>query len=52
MPPADPATIPALDPEEGTPRLLAHLRTQVDGLDEREAARRSPRGSAPTRRAG
>ena len=33
-------TTPGLDPEEAVPRLLAHLRTQVDGLDEREAARR------------
>jgi len=40
MPPADPATIPTLDPEEEIPRLLGHLRTQVGGLDEREAARR------------
>jgi calcium-translocating P-type ATPase len=28
------------DPEEEIPQLLADLRTQVDGLDEREAARR------------
>ena len=33
-------TIPGLDPEEDVSRLLAHLRTQVDGLDEREASRR------------
>jgi magnesium-transporting ATPase (P-type) len=30
----------ALDPEEDVRRLLADLRTQVDGLDEREAQRR------------
>jgi magnesium-transporting ATPase (P-type) len=29
-----------LDPEEDVSRLFADLRTQVDGLDEREAARR------------
>ncbi len=29
-----------LDPEEEVPRLLAHLRTRVEGLEEREAARR------------
>lgn len=34
------ATFPALDPEEEIPRLLAHLGTQADGLDDREAARR------------
>jgi calcium-translocating P-type ATPase len=40
-PPAlDLAAIPSVDPEEAVPRLLAHLQTQVDGLDEREAARR------------
>ena len=33
-------TIPGVDPEEEVARLLVHLRTQVDGLDEREAARR------------
>jgi len=33
-------TMPGLDAEEEVPRLLAHLRTQVGGLDEREAARR------------
>jgi calcium-translocating P-type ATPase len=32
--------MPGLDPEEDVARLLAHLRTQVGGLDEREAARR------------
>lgn len=36
----DPAARVALDPEEDVPRLLAQLRTQVDGLDAREAARR------------
>ena len=36
----DPEAGPALDPEEEVPRLLADLRTQVDGLDAREAARR------------
>jgi calcium-translocating P-type ATPase len=40
LPSPDLLTIPGLDPEEDVPRLLAHLRTQVDGLDEREAARR------------
>ena len=30
-----------LDAEEELPRLLADLATQVSGLDEREAARRS-----------
>lgn len=34
------ATVPAVDPEEEIPRLLDHLGTQADGLDEREAARR------------
>jgi calcium-translocating P-type ATPase len=29
-----------VDPEEDVPRLLADLRTQVDGLDDREVARR------------
>ncbi len=33
-------TVPVVDPEEEIPQLLAHLRTQADGLDEREAARR------------
>jgi calcium-translocating P-type ATPase len=33
-------SLPGLDPEEEASRLLAHLRTQVGGLDEREAARR------------
>lgn len=32
--------VPELDPEEEAGRLLADLRTQADGLDEREAARR------------
>jgi calcium-translocating P-type ATPase len=32
--------IPELDPEEEAGRLLADLRTQVDGLDDREAGRR------------
>jgi calcium-translocating P-type ATPase len=32
--------LPRVDPEEDVPGLLAHLRTQADGLDEREAARR------------
>jgi len=36
----DPEAGPALDPEEEVPRLLADLRTQVGGLDAREAARR------------
>lgn len=31
---------PGLDPEENTRRLLVDLRTQLGGLDEREAARR------------
>jgi len=39
-PPPDLTTIPGLDPEEDAPQLLAHLRTQADGLDAREAARR------------
>jgi magnesium-transporting ATPase (P-type) len=40
-PPAlDMAAMPGVDPEEDVARLLAHLRTQVDGLDHREAARR------------
>ena len=33
-------TMPGLDAEEEVSRLLAHLRTQVGGLDPREAARR------------
>jgi magnesium-transporting ATPase (P-type) len=33
-------SMPGVDPEEEVSQLLAHLRTQVDGLDEREAARR------------
>jgi calcium-translocating P-type ATPase len=33
-------SVPIVDPEEATPRLLADLHTQVGGLDEREAARR------------
>ncbi len=36
----DPFEVPDVDPEEGVPQLLAGLRTEVDGLDEREAARR------------
>ena len=40
LPSSDLVTIPDLDPEEDVSRLLAHLRTQVGGLDEREAARR------------
>jgi calcium-translocating P-type ATPase len=40
LPPDVLVTTPGLDVEEEVPRLLAHLRTQVDGLDEREAARR------------
>ncbi len=40
LPPEDLVTAPGLDAEEEVPRLLAHLRTQVDGLDEREALRR------------
>jgi calcium-translocating P-type ATPase len=40
LPLPDLASTPGLDPEEALPRLLADLRTQVDGLDEREAARR------------
>ena len=40
LPFADLVTTPGLDAEEEVPRLLAHLRTQVGGLDEREAARR------------
>ena len=36
----DPAGVAAPDPEEEVSRLLAELRTQVGGLDEREAARR------------
>ncbi len=35
---ADSVTV--TDPEEEVSRLLAQLRTQFDGLDEREAARR------------
>ncbi len=35
-----PGLDPVLDPEEDVPRLLVDLRTQVEGLDEREAARR------------
>ena len=35
-----PAAGGALDPEEAVPRLLEDLRTRVDGLDAREAARR------------
>ncbi len=34
------ASAPTIDPEEDAPRLLADLRTQVEGLDDREAARR------------
>ncbi|HEX4344888.1 MAG TPA: cation-transporting P-type ATPase [Solirubrobacteraceae bacterium] len=34
------STTAGLDPEEEVPRLLADLRTQADGLDELEAARR------------
>ncbi len=37
---ADLVIPPGLDAEEGVPRLFAHLRTRVGGLDEREAARR------------
>jgi hypothetical protein len=40
LPPSELVTAHSLDPEEEIPRLFAHLRTQVDGLDEREAARR------------
>jgi calcium-translocating P-type ATPase len=40
MTPTDFASAPTIDPEEETLRLLADLRTQVDGLDDREAARR------------
>jgi calcium-translocating P-type ATPase len=40
LPPADPAIRPDIDAEEDVARLLVDLRTQVDGLDEREAARR------------
>jgi calcium-translocating P-type ATPase len=36
----DPAAPAGLDAEEDVARLLADLHTQVDGLDEREAARR------------
>ncbi len=36
----DVARLADVDPEEETLRLLADLRTQVDGLDEREAGRR------------
>jgi len=39
-PSSDLSDAPSLDPEEGLARLLADLRTQIDGLDEREAARR------------
>jgi calcium-translocating P-type ATPase len=31
---------PPIDPEEDAPRLFADLRSQIEGLDEREAARR------------
>jgi calcium-translocating P-type ATPase len=34
------APVPAIDPEEDAPRLFADLRSQIEGLDEREAARR------------
>ncbi|MEA2371557.1 MAG: hypothetical protein QOH12_1951 [Solirubrobacteraceae bacterium] len=34
------AWAPTVDPEEDAPRLFTDLRTQIDGLDEREAARR------------
>ena len=40
LPPDVLVTTPGLDVEEEVPRLLAQLRTQVNGLDEREAARR------------
>jgi magnesium-transporting ATPase (P-type) len=40
LPPEDLVTALGLDAEEEVPRLLAHLRTQIDGLDEREAVRR------------
>ncbi len=40
MTPTEIAGAPTLDPEEATPQLLADLRTQVEGLDDREAARR------------
>ena len=40
IPPSDLNALPGLDPEEEASRLLAHLRTQINGLDEREAARR------------
>ena len=42
MPPpvTDPTTAPELDPEQDVPHLLADLRTQTEGLDTREAARR------------
>ena len=39
-PTPDLLSTPGLDPEEDVSRLLAHLRTQAEGLDEREAARR------------
>ena len=39
-PTPDLLSTPGLDPEEDVARLLAHLRTQAEGLDEREAARR------------
>jgi calcium-translocating P-type ATPase len=38
--PPELVAIPELDPEEEAGRLLADLRTQADGLDDREAARR------------
>jgi hypothetical protein len=41
MPPAlELVAIPELDPEEEAGRLLADLRTQTEGLDDREADRR------------
>ena len=40
LPSAYLVTTPDLDVEEEVSRLLAHLRTQVEGLEEREAARR------------
>ena len=42
MPPpvTDSPAAPELDPEEDVPRLLVDLRTQTEGLDTREAARR------------
>jgi magnesium-transporting ATPase (P-type) len=38
--PPELVAIPELDPEEDAGRLLADLRTQTEGLDDREAARR------------